>query len=57
MAADATGCVISAGPTESTLIGNVAMQAIASGEFANLAQARNAIRKSLAPKLFMPQKH
>ena len=57
MAADATGCVISAGPTESTLIGNVAMQAIASGEFANLAEARNAIRKSLAPKLFTPKKH
>ena len=57
MAADATGCVISAGPTEATLIGNVAMQAIASGEFANLSEARNAIRKSLAPKLFVPQKH
>jgi rhamnulokinase len=57
MAADATGCVISAGPTESTLIGNVAMQAIASGEFANLTDARKAIKKSLAPKLFMPQKH
>ena len=57
MAADATGCVISSGPTESTLIGNVAMQAIASREFANLAEARNAIRKSLAPKLFTPQKH
>jgi len=57
MAADATGCVISAGPTEATLIGNVAMQAIASGEFANLSEARNAIRKSLAPMLFVPQKH
>jgi rhamnulokinase len=55
LAADAMGKIVSAGPAESTLLGNVAMQAIAAGEFANLAGARAAIARSVSGALFTPQ--
>lgn len=55
LTADATGLTVSAGPTESTLFGNAAMQAIAAGEFAGLSEARKAIRASVSPKLFHPR--
>ena len=49
------GKIVSAGPAESTLLGNVAMQAIAAGEFADLAGARAAIARSVSGALFTPQ--
>lgn len=55
LTADATGLTVSAGPTESTLFGNAAMQAVAAGEFAGLSEARNAIRAGVSPKLFHPR--
>ena len=55
LAADALGKIVSAGPAESTLLGNVAMQAIAAGEFADLAGARAAIARSVSGALFTPQ--
>jgi len=43
LTADATGLEVFAGPTEGTAIGNLIVQMIASGEFADLAEARTAI--------------
>ena len=54
LTADATECEVLAGPTEATLIGNVAMQAIAAGEFLDLAQARAVIRANVKCEIFQP---
>lgn len=43
LTAKATGLEVVAGPTEGTAIGNLVVQMIASGEFADLAEARKAI--------------
>ena len=55
-AADATGCEVSAGPTESTALGNVIMQLKACGEIAGLHQGREVIINSTTPKIFTPKK-
>ena len=47
---DATGLEVFAGPTEGTAIGNLVVQFIASGEFADLAAARKAIAESFDVK-------
>ncbi|MGN0847122.1 MAG: rhamnulokinase family protein [Kiritimatiellia bacterium] len=46
LTAAATGLEVFAGPTEGTAIGNLIIQFIASGEFADLAEARASIRTS-----------
>ena len=46
LTAQATGLEVFAGPTEGTAIGNLVIQFIAGGEFANLAEARAAISRS-----------
>ena len=43
LTAKATGLEVAAGPTEGTAIGNLIVQMIVSGEFADLAAARKAI--------------
>ena len=43
LTAEATGLDVFAGPTEGTAIGNLIVQMIAGGEFADLAAARAAI--------------
>jgi len=43
--ADAVGVPVIAGPVEATAIGNAALQAMATGQFGSLAQARAAIRR------------
>lgn len=43
LTAEATGLEVFAGPTEGTAIGNLIVQMIAGGEFADLAEARRAI--------------
>ena len=43
LTADATGLEVFAGPVEGTAIGNLIVQMIAGGEFADLAAARKAI--------------
>jgi rhamnulokinase len=53
--ADAIGKPVLAGPVEATALGNIAVQALATGEFANLAQARQAIRNSFALQEFQPR--
>ncbi len=46
LTAAATGLEVFAGPTEGTAIGNLVVQFIAGGEFADLAEARGAIARS-----------
>lgn len=45
-AADATGRLVVTGPVEATAIGNIMMQAIASGDVAGILEARQIIRNS-----------
>jgi rhamnulokinase len=45
LTADATGLEVFAGPVEGTAIGNLIVQMIAAGEFADLTEARKAIVK------------
>ena len=45
-AADACGRRVVAGPVEATAIGNVMMQAVAAGDVASIAEAREVIRRS-----------
>ncbi len=51
---DCTGKKVSAGPVEATAIGNISMQLIASGEFADVMEARKAIRNSFDVENYMP---
>ena len=46
--------VVSAGPTEATAIGNLAVQMITEGIFADLEETRKCIRKSFEIKYFEP---
>lgn len=54
MTADACGIPVAAGPEEATAIGNLMMQAIAAGEVADLAQARQAVSASFTLKQYLP---
>jgi rhamnulokinase len=53
--ANATGKPVLAGPVEATVIGNVAVQAIAAGRFATLAEARQHIAANVNVRRFDPQ--
>ena len=53
--ADATGCVVSAGPAEATTLGNLAMQLIATGQLASLGDARDVIERSFPTERFEPR--
>lgn len=55
MTASACGCTVSAGPVEATVLGNVAIQFIASGAIRDLAKARQIIRDSQEILYFKPQ--
>ncbi|MBS5387451.1 MAG: rhamnulokinase [Clostridiales bacterium] len=52
--ADACGCVVSAGPVEATVLGNVALQLLAAGNIASLQEAREIIRGSQDIKRYTP---
>ncbi|MDO5553901.1 MAG: rhamnulokinase family protein [Planctomycetia bacterium] len=54
-AANATGCRVVTGPVEATAIGNVMMQAVASGEVANIEEARRVVRDSFEVVEYEPQ--
>ncbi|MCP4935494.1 MAG: rhamnulokinase [bacterium] len=53
-AADATQLPVVAGPVEATAIGNIAVQAVASGHLASLDEARELIRRSFAVVTYEP---
>ena len=55
MAADATNRRVLAGPVEATALGNLAMQAIASGAIGSIAQARDIIRASFDVQEYRPR--
>ena len=53
--ANATGLPVYAGPTEGTALGNLMVQFIAAGEYADLQSARDAIKTSFPIKEVLPQ--
>ncbi|QQS47444.1 MAG: rhamnulokinase [Acidobacteriota bacterium] len=53
--ANSTGKPVLAGPVESTVIGNILVQAIASRRFATLAEARAYISDRISPRRFDPE--
>lgn len=54
MTANATGLPVIAGPEESTVVGNVLVQAISAGRFASLAEAREHVAGNLTFEEFTP---
>ena len=54
-AANACGRRVVAGPVEATAIGNVMMQAVAAGDVASIAEARDVIRNSFPVDEYEPQ--
>jgi rhamnulokinase/L-fuculokinase len=54
-AADASNRIVYAGPVEATAIGNIAMQAISSGELKDIYEARDIIRNSFEIKVYEPE--
>jgi rhamnulokinase len=52
--ADATGRAVVAGPAEATALGNIAMQMLATGAVASLAEARRVIDRSFPVERFEP---
>ena len=55
MTADACNRPVFAGPIEATAIGNILVQAMATGEIASLADARKIVRNSFNVKRYEPQ--
>jgi rhamnulokinase len=55
LAADACGRRVVAGPAEATATGNVIMQAVAAGDVASIADAREIIRRSFAVEEYQPK--
>ena len=54
MAADACNRRVVAGPIEATALGNVAVQAVASGEIGSISAAREIIRQSFPVREYLP---
>ncbi|HDQ44746.1 MAG TPA: rhamnulokinase [bacterium] len=52
--ADACGIPVLAGPAEATAIGNVIIQAVATGDLESLASGRRLVADSFEPSLFFP---
>ena len=53
--ADATGTTVIAGPIEATAVGNIAVQAIASGLIGSISEAREVVRRSFNVITYEPQ--
>jgi rhamnulokinase len=53
--ANATGTPVVAGPIEATAIGNIMVQAVASGAINSIADAREIIRRSFEVTIYEPQ--
>jgi rhamnulokinase len=55
LTADAIGCNVFAGPTEGTAIGNIGVQAIATGSVSGLEEWRKIVASSFDIKVYKPQ--
>ena len=55
MTADACGRTVIAGPVEATAIGNILVQAMATGDVKSLADARKIVRESFDVKTYQPR--
>ena len=55
MTADACQRKVVAGPVEATAIGNALVQAVAAGEIASIAEAREVVRRSFSPEEYRPR--
>ena len=55
MTADACNRVVVAGPIEATAVGNILVQAMATGEVKSLSDARDIVRNSFEVKRYEPQ--
>lgn len=55
MTADVCGLPVYAGPVEATVLGNVAVQLLSSGELADIAEARKVIADSFELKQYYPK--
>lgn len=55
-AADALGRPVVAGPSEASTVGNLMVQAIASGEVSDLGEARGILRRSMATREYLPRR-
>jgi len=55
LTADATGRTVSAGPSEATALGNVAIQMLATGAVGSLSEARAIIERSYPTETFEPR--
>jgi len=55
LTADATGKIVVAGPVEATALGNILLQAKATGQLSSLSQARDLVRHSFTPLEYQPQ--
>ena len=53
-AADATGLAVEAGPVEATALGNVLLQAVASGRLTSSTEARDLVRRSVQLTSYEP---
>ena len=54
LAADATGKVVVAGPAEATAIGNLIVQAVATGQLSSIGEGRAIVRKSFVAGTYEP---
>jgi len=55
MAADATGLQVVAGPAEATVMGNLGIQALATGELKKTSDIRTMVRNSAVLTVYQPR--
>ena len=55
LTANSLGVPVWAGPVEATAMGNILVQAMASGEITDIAELREVVRNSVTPAIFEPQ--
>jgi rhamnulokinase len=55
LTADATGKKVITGPIEATALGNILLQARATGQLTGISQARGLVLRSFTPKEYQPQ--
>lgn len=55
MTADACGCPVAAGPVEATVLGNVVLQLIASGDISDLKEARAMLARTEKVEVYLPR--